>query len=187
VSAYKNKIFIISGPSGSGQDSAIEELKKMIPIERVITNTTRKMRPREAQGQPYYFISKAEFKKGIKEGKFFEYAQQYNNEFYGVTNDEIERVKAIDKLGIWKLDYKGVLNAKKLMPEVKSILIIAPLEILEQRIRARGQVSDEYVEDRMKYTREWIKHEDDYDFKVINEQGKLDATVSQILEIIKNN
>ncbi|PIR95197.1 guanylate kinase, partial [Candidatus Falkowbacteria bacterium CG10_big_fil_rev_8_21_14_0_10_37_6] len=51
------KIFIISGPSGAGEDSVIDGLKKLLPIERVITTTTRAMRKNESQGNPYYFIS----------------------------------------------------------------------------------------------------------------------------------
>lgn len=182
-----NKIWIISGPSGAGEDSAIEGLKKFIPIERVITTTTRQMRSGESQGNPYYFISKNEFKNRLESGEFFEHAQQYNDQLYGVTFKEIERVKNIDKIGIWKVDYKGVVEINKKMPQVKSILITAPLEVLEQRIRDRDNVTEEFVQERMDYTKRWLKHESVYDFKVINEQGKLDKTIKEVLEIIKNN
>ena len=70
----KNKLFIISGPSGAGEDSIIEGLKKFIPIERVITTTTREKRSDVFSKDPYYFISKEEFEKGITENKFFEYS-----------------------------------------------------------------------------------------------------------------
>ena len=183
----KGKLFVISGPSGAGEDSIIRGLKEIIAIEKIITTTTREMRVGEVDGVDYHFISEDEFRRRLDAEEFFEYAQQYNDKYYGVTYEEIERVKNCDKVGLWKLDYKGMFNAKKLMPEVKSILISAPLEILEQRIRSRDKVSDKYVEDRMRYTREWMKYRDDYDFEVVNEQGKLAKAIAEVLEIIKSN
>src|SRR3989344_41352 len=111
----KTSLIIISGPSGSGEDSIIEGLKEYFPLERVITTTTRQMRRTESEGNPYYFISTEEFADRVDRGDFFEYAQQYNDHFYGVTFAEIERVKNSGKIGIWKIDYKGVIKVKELM------------------------------------------------------------------------
>lgn len=180
-----NKLVIISGPSGAGEDSVIDGLAKLMPIERVITTTTRDKRPGDGEGRPYYFVSRAEFERGIKDGIFFEYAQHYNDNYYGVTFGEIERVKGSGKIGIWKIDYKGVLQAKKLLPDVSAILISAPPDILEQRIRRRSQVTDEYVAERMAYTKEWMRHADIYDFIVENEEGKLGETIARVRSIIE--
>ena len=49
-------VFIISGPSGSGQDSIIESLALLLPLKRVITTTTRPKRDTESEGNPYHFI-----------------------------------------------------------------------------------------------------------------------------------
>jgi guanylate kinase len=184
----KSNIFIISGPSGAGEDSVIEGLREYFDIERVITTTTRKMRPGESQGSPYYFISMEEFEKGIAENNFSEYAKQYNGNFYGVARKELDRVKKSGKIGIWKIEYKGVINVKKNYPEIITIFItVSDLKILESRIRRRDNVTEEYVKDRMKYTEEWMKHADIYDYIVYNEEGKLDETIKKVAEIIKNN
>lgn len=183
----KNNLFILSGPSGAGQDSIIEGLRKHLEIERVITTTTRAMRPGESQGQPYYFISTQEFQQKIEAGEFIEYAQEYNDNFYGVTKTELERVSDSGKIGIWKIEYKGVMTAKKMFPEIKAILATAPLDILEKRIRARDVgASEEYIQERMDYTREWLKHKDIYDFEVINEEGKLDEAIAKTAKIIED-
>ena len=184
-----SNIFIVSGPSGVGEDSVIEGLRKFFEIERVITTTTRQMRSGESQGNPYYFIDKEEFEDWIKSDKVAEYAQEYNNNFYGVTKDELERVADSEKIGIWKIEYKGVMTAKKKYPDIKSIYIAAPsLEILRQRILRRDpSVSQEYLDERMDYTKEWMAHEDIYDYKVVNEEGKLEETIQKVAEIIKNN
>lgn len=181
----KNSLFIISGPSGAGEDCVIEGLREYFPIERVITSTTRKMRPSESQGYPYYFISQEDFQKGLEKNEFFEYAKEYNDQYYGVTNKEIERVKEIDKLGIWKVEYKGVMTIKEKMPSVKSILISAPIEILEGRLKKRGNISKEAIQERTEYTKEWYKHKDVYTYEVVNEEGKLDETIKKVADIIK--
>ena len=179
-----SNLIIISGPSGSGQDSVIKGLEKFFSIERVITFTTRAMRPGEAEGKPYYFISKDEFKKKIKNKEFFEYAKQYNGNFYGVANAEITRVRDSGKPGIWKIDYQGVINVKKKMPDIPAILIIAPLDVLEERIKKRDAATDKYIKDRMNYTKKWLKHTDIYDYIVENKDGHLDETVRQVKKVI---
>jgi guanylate kinase len=183
-----NKLFILSGPSGSGQDSIIEGLRSHFEIERVITTTTRAMRPGESQGQPYYFISAEEFQQKIKAGEFVEYAQEYNDHFYGVTKSELERVTNSGKVGIWKIEYKGVIAVKKMFPGIIAILSNAPsLAVLEKRIRERDKgASEEYIQERMDYTKEWLKHKDIYDFEVMNEEGKLDEAIAKTAQIIQN-
>lgn len=176
---YSN-IFILSGPSGAGEDSIIDGLGKIMPIERIITTTTREPRTGESQGNPYYFITKDEFEAKIKAGEFVEYARQYNDNLYGVSRDELDRVARSGKTGIWKIEYKGVMSVKKLFPEIRSIFITVPsLDILEARIRRRDHVSDEYIKERMEYTKEWMKHADIYDYTIINKEGRLDAAIEE--------
>jgi len=183
----KSNVFIISGPSGAGEDSVIKGLKKHFDIERVITTTTREMRPGESQGRPYYFISKEEFKKGVKNGDFFEWAEEDNNNFYGVTRREIERAKNSGKVVIWKVDYKGVITIKKTLPETVTIMISAPADILEKRIRNRNKVSEEFVRERMEYAKGWERNKKFFDYIVENKEGKLNETISKVAEIIKKN
>ncbi len=179
-------IIIISGPSGAGEDSIINGLSKRLPIERVITTTTRNMRSGDSQGNPYYFISHDEFQKGIEDNLFFEYAQEYNDNYYGVTRDELRRVETSGKIGIWKIEYKGVMHAKKEISEIVAIFITAPLADLEMRIRRRDGATDEYVDQRMAYTKKWLKYRGMYDFEVINEDGKLDESIDQVEKIIRD-
>ncbi len=181
-------VFIISGPSGAGEDSIIEGLRDYFPIERIITTTTREKRRGETEGNPYYFISKEEFEEKIKNNCFIEYAYQYNGNIYGVTKEETERVAQSQKIGAWKIEYKGVIQAKKIFPEVVSILISVPdLKILENRIRRRDGVSEEYLKERMEYTKEWLKHKDIYDYEVINHEGKLDQAIQEVAKIIEKH
>ncbi len=182
-----SNIFIISGPSGAGEDSVIDGLKKILPIEKIVTSTTRKMRQGEVHGINYYYISQTEFEEKIKNDELAEWTKEYNDNLYGVTRTELERVNNSGKIGLWKIEYKGVISAKTKFPDMKSIYIAPPsLEILRQRIVRRDPtVSEQYLEERMAYTREWMKHEDIYDFKVINEEGYLEETIQKVAEIIQ--
>jgi guanylate kinase len=182
----KQKIFILSGPSGAGEDSIISGLDKEFSIERVVNTTTRKKRNGEKEGEDYYFISNKDFEYRISSDSFIEYAQHYNGNYYGVSKDELERIEKSGKIGIWKMDYKGVISIKKIFPEILAILIMAEsLKTLEERIRSRDGSSEEYIKERMNYTKEWLKHEDIYDFKVINKQGELAVAIKEVVDIIK--
>ena len=183
----KTNIFIISGPSGAGEDAIIEGLKKIFSIERIITTTTRSMRSKEFQGNPYYFISREDFIARRNNNEFIEWAEQYNGHLYGVTKAEIERVKNSSSIGTWKIEWQGVVTAKKLFPEIPAIFINAPLDILENRIRRRDNVSDEFIKERMEYTKEWLKHKDIYDYEVVNEEGKLNEAIQAVKGIIEKH
>lgn len=179
-------VVIISGPSGAGEDSIIGGLSAFTTINRVITTSTREMRPGESDGSPYYFISHEDFAKKIENNEMIEWAKQYNGNYYGVTKSELERVNELPGVGTWKIEYQGVMTAKKLFPEILSIFIMADsLDILATRIRSRGNVTEEFIQERMDYTREWLKHTDIYDYTVINHQGKLDEAIREIAQILK--
>lgn len=182
-----NNLFIISGPSGAGEDSIINALVSRLPIERVITTTSRPMRNGDSEGNPYYFITEAEFKKKIAAGDFIEYAQQYNDNYYGVTKEEIARVSKSGKIGIWKIEYQGVMTAKKLFPGIIAILLTAPLEVLENRIRRRDNPDEALLQERMAYTKKWLEHADIYDYKIENEEGKLDKAIEDTIAIIEKH
>lgn len=182
-----NTLFIISGPSGSGQDSVIEGLAERFPVERVITSTTRKPRSGETDGHPYYFLDRPTFEAGIAEGKFIEWAREYNDELYGVTHEELARVADCEKIGIWKIEWKGVVTAKRLFPGIVAILISAPLESIEARLRKRDNPTEAYLAERMSYTREWLKHTDIYDHTIENRDGNLEKAVREAATIIENH
>lgn len=184
---HTKNLFIISGPSGVGEDSVIDGLEKRFPIERVVTTTSRAMRPGDSNGHPYYFISPSDFEQGIARGEFFEWARQYNDNLYGVTHSEIHRVIESGRIGIWKIDYQGVITAKSLFPGIIAILLTAPLTVLESRIRKRDSATEAFIRERMEYTKEWLKHTDIYDYEIENEEGKLDQTIEKVALLIEQH
>lgn len=180
-------IFIISGPSGAGEDSIISALERLFPTERVVTITTRPMRTGESEGHPYRFLSREAFQEKIRAGEFFEYAEEDNRQLYGTTHAEIERIKNVEKVVLWKMDYQGVITMKKLLPEAVSVLIMAPLDILETRIRRRENVTDDFVRGRLKHAQGWFDNRNIFDYEIENEQGRLDEAIQKVAAIIKEH
>lgn len=186
-----NRLFIISGPSGAGEDTVIKGLKKHFKIIRVVTTVTRGKRKVEKQGKPYYFISKEKFEKGIKNGEFAEYAYVYGY-LYGVTFKELEKAQKEceknNKIGIWKIDWQGVKTVKKQLPDIVSILIDPPsIKSLEKRLIKRGQDSLPVIQKRLLAAKVWLKHKDIYDYRVLNRDDKIDETIDKTAKIIKKH
>ena len=184
---HSTNLIIISGPSGSGQDSIIERLvSRGLPMVRVITTVTRPKRPHESQGQPYYFITAEQFDDLIKNDKLAEWALVYGRK-YGVTKRELERVQSRkDKIGIWKMEWHGVAAAKGLFPDILAILIVPPsLETLLERSTKRREQNQKEIEGRVAFSREMLEHKNLYDYEVVNEEGKLEQAVNKVVAILK--
>lgn len=186
-----NRLFIISGPSGAGEDSVIRGLKKHFKITRVVTTVTREKRKGEKEGEPYYFISKKEFEKGIKKGEFAEYADVYGY-LYGTTFKELKKVQKecekSNKIEFWKIDWQGVKTVKKQHPDIISILIEpTSIKSLEKRLIKRGQDSLPVIQKRLAAAKIWLKHKDIYDYRVLNCDGKIDEAVEKAAKIIKKH
>lgn len=180
-------IFIISGPAGAGKSGIEKRLSEIFGAKKIITTSTRAMRPGESEGFPYYFVSKEEFQKKINTGEFIEWAHEQNDNYYGSTKTEIKRAFKSSGIFLWEIEYQGVINAKKLYPNIIAIMINAPLESLERRIRERdgARATPEYLANRMAYTKEWLKHKEIYDYEVVNFDGQQQEAVAKTAEIIK--
>ena len=69
----KNIMVILSSPSGAGKTTITKKIQQKYQSFKIsVSHTTRKPRPNEVDGVDYYFINHEEFKKLIKEGKFYE-------------------------------------------------------------------------------------------------------------------
>lgn len=183
----KTVFFIISGPSGAGEDSVIEGLGKRIKFERVITTVTREKRPGEREGKPYHFITVPKFKKMIKNKEFWEWAMVYGD-YRGATHRELERLRKKKTLALWKVDYQGAETIKKKMPEVLAVSVSPPsFASLKKRLINRGQDSPEVIKKRMLFTKKWLRHTNGYDYDVVNKDNKLKETVDRVFKILMEN
>ncbi len=182
------KLIIISGPSGVGKNAVARGLlEKRDGLERVITCTTRQPRPQEVDGRDYIFLSEDEFKNKVAQGEFLEQAKVHDH-YYGILYSEIDKVLAMDKNPLLVIDVQGGLHIKEKVPanERLMIFLVAESELeLRERIRKRkGKMSSEALEIRMKNADKEMAMVGEYDYRVVNREGKLDETVNEVLRII---
>ncbi len=179
--------FVITGPSGAGKDTVIEGLRKKIPsITSVVTTTTRPMREGESEGNPYHFISRGEFEKKLSAGEFLEWATVYGN-YYGSEKREIERLRSLGVLAVFKIDIQGARTMKKTMPEIFAIFIAPPdHETLVRRMRERGKDSPEAMERRIETAKQEMADVSEWDAVVVNEEDRLSQTIDRVRQIIQS-
>ena len=84
----KGRLFVISGPSGTGKGTICKELIKDDKIRLSVSMTTRNPREGEVHGVSYYFAIKEEFLQIIEAGGFLEYAEVFGN-YYGTPKMEV--------------------------------------------------------------------------------------------------
>ncbi|HNU96347.1 MAG TPA: guanylate kinase [Candidatus Magasanikbacteria bacterium] len=181
----KGLLIIISAPSGNGKDAVIEALLKIVPSStRLITTTSRPPRPGNIEGVDYYFISKEEFENKIKNNEFLEY-NFYADNYYGTEKNILENNIKKNKVVFLNIDVNGKHNLDKAKVKNLSIFLLPDsLEILKNRIRQRGGISEELIEERIKTAKYEIENSLDYDYRIVNENGKLDETIDKLAKII---
>jgi guanylate kinase len=182
----KGLLVIISAPSGAGKDTVIERLvKKMDDAVVYVTATSRKPRPGEIHGTHYYFYSPEKFREEIEEGNFLEWSMVHG-EFKGVRRDVLGETLRDHEILIVKPDPQGMRKMKSQLPEALTIFIMPPsVESLRRRLVARGTETTEQREIRLRNAEIEMAAAPEYDYVVVNEDGKIDETADQIAEIIK--
>jgi guanylate kinase len=182
----KGLLVIISAPSGGGKDVVIDQLvQKLDDAVVYVTATSRKPRPGEIHGKHYYFYSPEKFREEIEAGNFLEWSMVHG-EFKGVRRDVLGETLANHRIVIVKPDPQGMRKIKSQLPEALTIFIMPPsVESLRRRLVARGTETPEQREIRLRNAEIEMAAAPEYDYVVVNEDGKLDETVDQIAEIIK--
>lgn len=182
----KGRLFIISGPSGSGKDTLLSELFKMCPdLKFSISSITRPMRKNEKPGEKYNFISKDEFGNMIKDNALLEYNVFVGN-YYGTPKAPV--VSAIENGDdiIVEVDVNGAAQIRKSLNDCTSIFILPPsLEVLKSRLFGRGTDSEDKILARLDCALSEIKRADEYDYVVVNDN--LEQAVQTLSDIIRTD
>jgi guanylate kinase len=164
-------LFIVSSPSGGGKTSLVKALLEAEPEVRLsVSYTTRPARPGEAGGRDYHFVTLPAFERMLEAGEFLESAVIYGNR-YGTSQKWIERERAEGRDVLLEIDWQGAQQVRRLIRQVVSIFILPPSpEVLESRLRGRGQDSEEVVARRLASAREEISHVSEYEYVIINDE-----------------
>ena len=181
----KNIMLILSSPSGVGKTTLTKKIQQKYQSFKIsVSNTTRKPRSNEVDGVDYFFISKEEFMRLVSEGKFYEYAKIFEN-YYGTLKKNADDIIKSNDI-IFDIDWQGTkqLSKFKNLNLIKIYLITKNKEELKNRLINRNQNTPKEVEKRFKAFDDDIKHWNDYDYIIINDN--LEVCFKQIEKIIKN-
>jgi guanylate kinase len=177
-------IFIISAPSGSGKSTLVARLMAAdTGLRFSVSHTTRKPRGNEKPGESYVYISREEFLRRLKDNEFLEHAEVFGN-FYGTNKEVLEQARSEGKDLILDIDVQGARQLKERIPEAVTIFILPPSrDILEQRLRARSEDSEEVIQRRLKDAAEEIRNYRQYDYVLVNHQvGESSITLASIVK-----
>jgi guanylate kinase len=165
-------VFIISAPSGSGKSTLVNEIRQMVSnLSFSISYTTRNARGSEQNGREYYFVSRDEFESMIRKDEFLEYARVFETDYYGTAQRFRKKAEAEGKDLLLDIDVQGAAQIKSKLPDAVSIFILPPNRTeLEQRLRSRGQDSEEKIHRRLEEARREIENYDKYDYILVNDR-----------------
>jgi guanylate kinase len=180
-------LVIISGPSGVGKDTIIEALQQRGHVPEyhyVVTCTTRERRPGEIDGVSYQFLGIEEFMRLRDQGELLE-ANEVHANWYGTPRAGVREALARGQHAILKIDVQGAQVVKTKVPEALLIFVVPPsLETLVEHLKARRTESAEQLEIRQRNAAIELARQDDYDYVVVNEEGRVEVTAARIEEII---
>jgi guanylate kinase len=170
MSSSAPSIIIVSGPSGSGKSTLVERLRSLPGTMFSVSCTTRPPRAAESPGKCYDFITEAEFRKRVAQGEFLEYAQVFGKHWYGTPRKWVDLAREKGLNLILEIDVQGAGQVKKQLPEALAVFIVPPSrQAVEQRLRARGQDSEEAIGRRLERARQEMSCWTQYDFLVVND------------------
>ncbi|MBQ0078759.1 MAG: guanylate kinase [Eubacterium sp.] len=180
----KGKLFVISGPSGTGKGTIINEiLKANDDIRLSISMTTRQPREGEQHGVQYFFATREEFEALIAEDGFIEYADVYGN-YYGTPKKAVNDWMESGQDVLLEIDVQGAIQVKEKFPEAILLFILPPsLIVLRARLEGRRTDTQEVINKRMANAAKEIALVGHYDYAVVN--NKLEVAVEEAVAIIK--
>jgi len=166
----RGTLYIVAAPSGAGKSSIVNAVLQRDPgIALSISFTSRAPRPGERHAQHYHFISADEFKGMIRAGDFFEYAQVHGD-WKGTARQSVEPQLCAGKDVLLEIDWQGARQVREKVPDAVSVFILPPSrDALEQRMRTRGQDSEETIQRRLAAAREEMSHYDEFDYVIVND------------------
>ena len=177
-------LFVFSGPSGVGKGTLKAKLFEEFAdrIAYSVSATTRGPREGEVDGKDYFFISRQEFERRVKNNEFLEHAEFAGN-CYGTPRAYVEKLLDSGMNVVLEIDVQGALQVMKSMPECVSVFILPPsFEELEHRLRGRGTETDDVVDMRMRTALVELSQKMEYDYRLVNDD--LDEATRQLVAYV---
>lgn len=177
-------VVVVSAPSGAGKTTVLARaLRELGGIRFSVSHTTRAPRGDERDGVQYHFVDRAEFERLRESSGLLEWAEVHGN-LYGTGLAEIEKASAAGVDILLDVDVQGAEQVRRRIPEAVTVFILPPsYEVLEQRLRSRGQDDEATIRRRLAAAGQEIDRFERYDFAVVNDY--LDGCVEDLKSIVR--
>jgi guanylate kinase len=184
MSTMRGTLFIVAAPSGAGKSSIVNAcLARDANICLSISFTSRAPRPGERHAEHYNFVSAQEFERMVAAGDFFEHARVHGD-WKGTARQSVEPQLAAGRDVLLEIDWQGARQVRERIPGAVGVFILPPSrKALEQRMRARGQDSDEVIARRLAAAREEMSHYAEFDYVIVNEV--FDTAVEEMCAVFR--
>jgi guanylate kinase len=174
-------VIVLVGGSGVGKSTILWEiLNQSDKFVKIVTNTTRQIRPGEKDGYDYNFCNEKQFKELIATNTLLEYTE-YAGNYYGTSKSTIDAILKSGRNAITIMDIKGVESIKKLYPNnAYAIFLTGNKEDLIRSVLER----DVPIEEKVKRC---LQLDDDFsslrkcDYSIENKT--IDGTAKEIIDI----
>lgn len=153
----KERIFIYTGPDGSGRKTLGKMVATAFDMQTVPSFTTRSPRPFENNGEDYHFVSKETFRQMMQQKEFLE-SVEIDGHFYGIREIDIVNIFKKNKVVYLTLNAEGADVLKQMYGD-KAVRIFVYADrdtVLERQIK-RGD-SPEDIERHMKHYNETMDY-----------------------------
>ena len=177
-------LFVVSSPSGGGKGTLIQRvLSRLQNLSYSVSYTTRKPRNGEVNGREYFFVSSEQFSQMVERNDFLEWAKVHSH-FYGTSRSQVTRDVSLGRDIVLEVDVQGAASIRNLIHEAVSVFILPPsLEVLRERLIARGTDSAEELAVRLRNAPEELKAYKTFDYVIINDD--VEQAAAKLMAIIE--
>lgn len=115
-------------------------------------------------------MSVEDFKAQAEAGEFFEWAEVFGR-YYGTPKTPVMDAVEEGRDVVFDIDWQGAQALAEQAPDdtVRVFILPPSLELLEDRLRKRGQDTPEIIRERMDRAKDEISHWHEYDYIIVND------------------
>jgi guanylate kinase len=179
-------VFVLSGPSGVGKSTLIDQLKKdAFPITYCVTATTRPRRAGEEHGKHYYFLTDEEYDALLSADQFLEHAVVHNLYRYGIPLQSIREGLRRGNDLIMAPDVQGASTVRWKLPNAITIFLRpSSLDELMPRLEKRGTETMDERRIRLETAEREMQRMSEYDYVIVNKSDRLAQAMADLKAII---